>query len=170
MAVRLRLTRMGKKKQPFYRIIAIDSRTRRDGKYIENIGYYNPLTHPAEIVVNEDKAFQWLKNGAIPSDTVRNLFRQKGIMMKWHLMKAGIDPEKIAEEFKKWELLQLEREKRLEALQTQKAHEKETKQPVAEKTVDEEKQIAEPEVMEAKAEEPPMEAEAKSPDAQESLS
>jgi small subunit ribosomal protein S16 len=61
---------MGKKKQPFYRIVAADSRSRRDGKYIEKIGYYNPITNPAEIEIDEEKAFYWLKNGAIPTEMV----------------------------------------------------------------------------------------------------
>jgi small subunit ribosomal protein S16 len=154
---------MGKKKQPFYRIIAIDSRSRRDGKYIDNIGYYNPLTHPAEIVVNEEKVFQWLKNGAIPSDTVKSLFSKKGIMVKWHLMKEGHDQEKIAEEFKKWEVLQLEREKRLEAKQAQVEREKEEKKSTKEESVAEVKPESVPEAAELKAEEPIAEVEAKQP-------
>ncbi|HEX9970687.1 MAG TPA: 30S ribosomal protein S16 [bacterium] len=163
MAVKLRLTRMGKKKQPFYRIIAIDSRSRRDGKYIDNIGYYNPLTHPAEIVINEEKVFQWLKNGAIPSDTVKSLFSKKGIMVKWHLMKEGHNEEKIAEEFKKWEVLQLEREKRLEAMKAQVKREKEEKKPAEEEKIAEVKQASVPEAVELKVEEPVSEAEENKP-------
>lgn len=110
---------MGKKKQPFYRIVAADSRTRRDGKYIDKIGHYNPITNPAEIVINEEKAFYWLKNGAIPTDTVKNLFSQKGIMLKWHYIRDGHEETKVEEEYKKWELLQLEKQKREEALAAQ---------------------------------------------------
>lgn len=83
MAVKLRLTRMGKTKQPTYRVVAIDSRTKRDGKYIELIGTYNPLTKPATIKLDEKVALKWLGEGAIPSDTVRNLFRDAGIMKKF---------------------------------------------------------------------------------------
>ena len=83
MAVKLRLTRMGKKKQPTYRVVAIDSRTKRDGEYIELIGTYNPLTKPATVKLNEKVALKWLGNGAIPSDTVKNLFREAGIMKKF---------------------------------------------------------------------------------------
>ena len=119
MAVKLRLARRGKKKQPFYRIVAADSRSRRDGKYIEKIGFYNPITNPAEIVIDEEKAFYWLKNGAIPTETVANLFSKKGIMLKWHHIKQGNDQTKVEEEYKKWELLQLERQKREEALAAQ---------------------------------------------------
>jgi len=123
---------MGKKKQPFYRIVAADSRTRRDGKYLEKIGHYNPLTDPADIVINEERAFYWLKNGAIPTDTVRSLFSRKGIMLKWHLMRAGYDQARMEEEIKKWELLQLEKRKRAEALAAQRLKKQEAKPAEAE--------------------------------------
>ena len=89
MAVKLRLTRMGKKKQPTYRVVAIDSRTKRDGEYIELIGTYNPLTTPAEIKLNEELALDWLNKGAIPTDTVKNLLSREGIMKKFHDSKSG---------------------------------------------------------------------------------
>ncbi len=84
MAVKLRLKRMGSKKKPVYRIVAIDSHTKRDGEYIELVGTYNPLTNPATVKVNEEVAMKWLKDGAIPSDTVRNLLSDAGIMKKFH--------------------------------------------------------------------------------------
>ena len=87
MAVKLRLLRMGAKKRPFYRIVAADSRTKRDGKYIELIGTYNPITTPAEVKINEEVALKWLNQGAIPTDTVKSLFRQNGINEKFHLSK-----------------------------------------------------------------------------------
>lgn len=87
MAVKLRLLRMGAKKRPYYRIVAADSRTKRDGKYIELIGTYNPITTPAEVKINEEVALKWLKQGAIPTDTVKSLFRQNGINEKFHLAK-----------------------------------------------------------------------------------
>ena len=80
MEVKLRLTRMGKKKQPTYRVVATDSHTKRDGEYIELIGTYNPLTKPATVKLNEEVALKWLGQGAIPSDTVRNLFKAAGSM------------------------------------------------------------------------------------------
>lgn len=82
MSVSLRLTRMGSKKKPFYRIVAVDSRIKRDGKYIEKIGTYNPLTN--QKTVDEEIALKWLKNGAIPSKTVKNIFSNDGIMEKFH--------------------------------------------------------------------------------------
>ncbi len=83
MAVKLRLTRMGKTKQPMYRVVAIDSHTKRDGEYIELVGTYNPLTNPKTVNLNEEVALKWLNNGAIPSDTVKNLLSEAGIMKKF---------------------------------------------------------------------------------------
>lgn len=119
MAVRLRLRRMGRKKRPFYRIVAVDSREKRDGKYLENIGFYNPVTDPFELDVDSDRALYWLGKGAQPSDTVRSLFRKKGIMLRWDLLKKGKSEEEIEQELKKWEALQAEKQKRLEAARIQ---------------------------------------------------
>ncbi len=83
MAVKLRLTRMGAKKRPMYRIVASDSRVKRDGQYLELVGTYNPLTNPAEVKINEEVALKWLNNGAIPSDTVRSLLSKAGVMAKF---------------------------------------------------------------------------------------
>ena len=79
MAVKIRLRRMGAHKAPFYRIVVADSRSPRDGKFIEEIGYYNPLTEPVEVKVNEEKANKWLANGAQPTDVVKRLFTNAGI-------------------------------------------------------------------------------------------
>ncbi len=84
MAVKLRLKRMGAKKAPFYRIVAADARYPRDGRFIENLGYYNPLTNPIELKVDEEAVLKWLNNGAQPSDTVKSLLSSKGIMKKFH--------------------------------------------------------------------------------------
>lgn len=89
MAVKIRLKRMGAKKAPFYRVIVADSRSPRDGRFIDTIGTYNPLTTPAEIKLNEESAIKWLDNGAIPTDTVKNLFSRAGIMEKYHNLKQG---------------------------------------------------------------------------------
>ena len=89
MAVKLRLTRMGAKKKPFYRIVAADSRSPRDGRFIEVIGTYNPLVSPAETKVDEELAIKWLKNGATSTDTVRNLFSKAGVMNKFAKEKQG---------------------------------------------------------------------------------
>ena len=80
MAVKIRLRRMGAKKAPFYRVIVADSRSPRDGRFIEEIGYYNPLTNPAEIKIDAEKAKKWLGNGAQPTETVKSLLKKSGIV------------------------------------------------------------------------------------------
>lgn len=80
MAVKIRLTRMGKKKNPFYRIVVADERTRRDGAPIEEIGYYNPMTNPADIKIDAEKANKWLACGAQPTETVRSLLKKTEII------------------------------------------------------------------------------------------
>lgn len=80
---------MGAKKTPFYRIVVADSRSPRDGRYIEIVGTYNPVTQPAKVEINEELVLKWLKDGAKPSDTVRNLFSNQGIMEKFHNAKLG---------------------------------------------------------------------------------
>lgn len=87
--VKIRLKRMGAKKAPFYRIVVADSRSPRDGAFIETVGTYNPLTTPAEIKVDEELTLKWLNNGAIPTDTVRNILSKAGVMKKFHDQKQG---------------------------------------------------------------------------------
>ncbi|OWA33735.1 30S ribosomal protein S16 [Saccharibacillus sp. O23] len=84
MATRIRLKRMGAHKAPFYRIVVSDSRSPRDGRFIEEIGYYNPVAEPQVVNINEEKALAWLQTGAQASDTVRNLLSKAGIMKKFH--------------------------------------------------------------------------------------
>nr|MDH3176769.1 30S ribosomal protein S16 [Bacillus pumilus] len=84
MAVKIRLKRMGSKRSPFYRIVVADSRSPRDGRFIETVGTYNPVLSPTEVKINEELALKWLQNGAKPSDTVRNLFSSQGILEKFH--------------------------------------------------------------------------------------
>ena len=80
MAVKLRLKRMGQKKKPFYRIVAADSRAPRDGRFIEQIGYYNPVSDPVELKLDAEKAEKWLKTGAQPTDTVKALLKKSGVL------------------------------------------------------------------------------------------
>ncbi|ANE47515.1 30S ribosomal protein S16 [Paenibacillus swuensis] len=84
MAVRIRLKRIGAHKAPFYRLVVSDSRSPRDGRFIEEIGTYNPISEPAQVNIDEEKALKWLQTGAQASDTVRNLFSKAGIMQKFH--------------------------------------------------------------------------------------
>jgi len=106
MPAKIRLQRQGKKGQPFYHIVVADGRAPRDGKFIEKIGTYNPLTKPADIVLDFDNALQWLQNGAQPTDTVRSILSYKGVMYKHHLLKGvkkGAFTELEAEaKFNKW--------------------------------------------------------------------
>ena len=84
MAVKIRLKRMGAKKRPFYRIVVADSRFPRDGRFIEEIGYYNPIENPTEVKVDKDLALKWLKDGATPTDTVRDILSKEGILKEFH--------------------------------------------------------------------------------------
>ncbi|CAM3180818.1 small subunit ribosomal protein S16 [Lactobacillus bombicola] len=84
MSVKIRMRRMGAKRKPFYRIVVADSRMPRDGRFIEEVGYYNPVSEPKELKLDEDKIFEWLKKGAQPSDTVRSLLSSAGLMKKLH--------------------------------------------------------------------------------------
>lgn len=89
MAVKIRLRRMGAKKAPFYRVVVADALAPRDGRFIEEIGTYNPLTDPAEVKIDEEKALKWLLNGAQPTDTVRSLFSKAGLMKRFHETKKN---------------------------------------------------------------------------------
>ncbi|MBR7111258.1 MAG: 30S ribosomal protein S16 [Clostridia bacterium] len=80
MAVKIRLTRMGAKKAPFYRIVVMDSRKARDGEYIEQLGYYNPVKEPAEVKLDVELAKKWIGNGAQPTDTVRTILKNNGVL------------------------------------------------------------------------------------------
>mgnify|MGYP001160170335 FL=1 len=128
--VKLRLRRMGRKKAPIYKIVAADSRARRDGRFIEAVGQYDPNVHPAKLDLVEDRAMYWLKAGALPTVTVKNLLSHKGLMLKLHLSKKGADDAKIAAEFAKWESMQ---ESKLQRMQDKKLRRKEKKRKAAEK-------------------------------------
>jgi small subunit ribosomal protein S16 len=95
LAVKLRLRRMGKKKQPIYKLVAADSRSPRDGKFLEAVGFYNPLTKPHTLELKEDRILYWLNVGAQPTHTVKSLLRQKGITLKKELISKGFDEEKV---------------------------------------------------------------------------
>ncbi|MBR4506442.1 MAG: 30S ribosomal protein S16 [Bacteroidales bacterium] len=106
MPARIRLQRHGKKNQPFYHIVVADGRAPRDGKFIEKLGTYNPLTNPATIELNFDSAVEWVKNGAQPSDTVRRILSYKGVLLRRHLQigveKGAISQEQADVKFNEW--------------------------------------------------------------------
>ena len=89
MAVRIRLQRHGKKRRPFYRLVAVDSRSQRDGRFIERIGHYDPMTDPANIVIDAEKALKWLRTGAQPSDTAKDLMSKAGVWEQFINEKEG---------------------------------------------------------------------------------
>ena len=91
LSVKLRLKRIGRKGVACYRLVATDSRSKRDGRFIEELGSYNPNTKPASIIFKEDGIFKWLKNGAQPSDTVKSILQREGIWEKWGSLKKGAD-------------------------------------------------------------------------------
>lgn len=101
MSVKLRLQRKGRKKKPFYHIVAADIRSPRDGKFIEKIGTYNPMTSPATIDLDSDKALRWMDNGALPTDTVRAILKFKGVLYRRHLqrgVKKGALSQEVADQ------------------------------------------------------------------------
>jgi len=106
MSVKIRLQRHGKKGKPFYWIVAADARAKRDGKYLEKIGTYNPNVNPAVIDLNIDKAVEWLQNGAQPTDTAKNILSYKGAMLKNHLVggirKGALTQEQADAKFAAW--------------------------------------------------------------------
>jgi small subunit ribosomal protein S16 len=95
MAVKIRLKRMGKKKAPSYRVVVADARSPRDGRIIENIGWYNPLVEPSAIHINEEKAISWLKNGAQPTESVTSLLKRTGILDRFEQAKASAKASKV---------------------------------------------------------------------------
>ena len=137
MSVKIRLQRHGKKGKPFYWIVAADSRSKRDGKYLEKLGTYNPNTNPAIIEIDVDSSVKWLQNGAQPTKTARNILSYKGIMLKYHLLggvaKGAFDEEEAEKRFNSWlekkaqrtekkksELEKLKEEQKAKALENQK--------------------------------------------------
>ncbi len=106
MPTKIRLQRHGRKGRPFYHIVIADGRAPRDGRFIEKIGVYNPLTKPADIDLDFDRALYWLQTGAQPTDTVRTIFSHKGVLYKLHLLngvkKGALTPEQVEERFSTW--------------------------------------------------------------------
>ncbi|MDY6799759.1 MAG: 30S ribosomal protein S16 [Bacteroidota bacterium] len=120
MPVKIRLTRRGRKKLPYYHIVVADSRAPRDGRYIESIGTYSPITNPATIELDFDRALDWLQKGAQPTDTCRAILSYKGVLMKKHLLegvkKGALTEEQAEEKFQSW---LKEKESKIEAKREQ---------------------------------------------------
>ena len=124
MAVKIRLKRMGRRKRPFYRIVAIDSRSRRDGPEIERLGWFDPLKTDVAVDLNEGRIIHWLQKGAQPSETVNNILSSVGLQYKMHLLREGKSEEEIASALTEWQLRQ-------EEIQVRKEDKKKAKKKVA---------------------------------------
>ncbi|HBK42044.1 30S ribosomal protein S16 [Proteiniphilum sp. UBA5259] len=139
MATKLRLQRRGRKNYPFYQIIVADSRAPRDGKYIERIGSYNPNTHPATITLDFERALYWLQTGAQPSDTVRNILSDEGVLMKKHLLggvaKGAFDEAEAEKRFEAW------KNNKLQATQSLKSKDAEKQRAEEKARLDAEKEV-----------------------------
>lgn len=160
MAVKLRLRRMGKKKQPVYKLVAADARSPRDGKFIEAVGLYNPLTEPHTFEIKEDRVLYWLNVGAQPTSTVKSLLRQKGVTLKKELLSKGLDEEKVNSELEEWQKKKeasLTKKREKKSAKKKKAEEK-TSAETTEEVKPEEKASEELKAEEKPAEEPNVEA------------
>ncbi len=147
MAVKLRLRRMGKKRQPIYKVVAADARSPRDGKIIEAIGMYNPKTDPATIEFQEDRVLYWLGCGAQPTETVRNLLSKHGILLKKELKKEGLSEEAIAAKLEEWSS---NNKSSLEQKKVKAEQKKKEKAEAAQKKLEEENKEKEAEAAEVK--------------------
>ena len=120
MAVKLRLRRMGRTKRPIYGLVATDSRSPRDGRYIEDLGRYEPLSEPATFSLNEDRVMYWLGQGAQPSDTVKNLLSKKGLMLRLHMVRKGKAEEEIVDAVEKHQAYLAEKGEQLKVTPNQR--------------------------------------------------
>ena len=156
MSTKIRLKRIGRRNRPFYRVVVMDSRNRRDGAAIEELGWFNPIEADKPYELKEDRILHWLQLGAQPSDALHGLMKRSGLAHRWHLIKQGLDEKTIEKEMKKWAMT---REETLKNRAT-KAEEKAKK---AKEKAKEKAKVAEetPAKEEAPAEEPKEEAPAK---------
>ena len=152
MAVKIRFKRMGRKKSPFYRIVAIDSSKRRSGREIERLGWFNPVSSNHDCNIKEDLVIKWLKDGAIPSESVGSLFKRTGLSYKWHLITQGKSDSEIEKLLEEWQ-------KNEESRNQRKKDKKLSKKSKAKSAEDIEVEAAEAEAPEAE-EAPAEEAEA----------
>ena len=132
MATKIRLKRIGRRNRPFYRLVIMDARNRRDGAAIEEVGWYNPIAKDEMYSLKEDRILHWLQEGAQPTDTAHDILRTAGLAHKWHLMKQGLDEAAVEKEMKKWAL---EREDVLERRRNRAEAKVADKKAAAEKRV-----------------------------------
>lgn len=146
MAVRIRLLRTGRKKKPSYRIVVMDSRVRRDGRYLEKVGTYYPLNKPAEVNIDKEKVLKWLEKGAEPSKTVFNLLQKEGIALDWHLIRNQAGEQVRNVEMQKFELAKKVREEKKTSAETkpEAGQKAETEKEAASPAQPEKEAVAEP--------------------------
>lgn len=122
MSTTIRLTRMGRKKRPFYRLVVLDSRKRRDGAYLANLGYYNPFSDPHEVDLHADEIISWLGKGATMSETARSLLRSQGVLYRYSLVKQGLAESEIESRMAQWTAdAEKKEQNRVAALEAKKA-------------------------------------------------
>ena len=132
METKIRLKRIGRRNRPFYRLIVIDSRKRRDGAAIEQIGWYNPIDPKHSYEIMDDRILYWLGEGAIPSNAVKKIMKREGLALRWHLMQQGVDEKEIEIEIKRWELNREDTLASREAKEAEKLEKKKEKSKPAE--------------------------------------
>ena len=164
MSVKIRLQRLGRKNRPFYRIVAIDSKKRRDGLEIERLGWYDPIVDDnLSIKIDEEKTKLWIDKGAIPSDTVKSLIKKSGLSYKWSLENSGLSNDKILVKMQEWKEAQykkvelLKKKKEEKKLQKQRELEQSAREAAAEEATTEEAPEEEAPAAEAPVEEAPAE-------------
>jgi len=162
LSVKLRLKKMGRKKRPFYRLVAIDSRKRRDGLEVEKLGWFNPLPNNLDCKINEERVLFWLDKGAQPSDTVKGLFRRQGLSYKWYLMDHGIKGLELDKLLEEWHVrennrIKKNKDKKIKKKELSQIKEEAPVEAVAEEAPAEEAPV-EAAAEEAPAEEAPVEA------------
>ena len=127
MATKIRLKRIGRRNRPFYRVVVMDSRNRRDGAAIEELGWFNPIEADKSYKLDEDRFLHWLKEGAQPSEAAHGLMKRSGLAHRWHLTQQGLDEKTIEKEMKKWVLIREETLKNRSEKATKKAEKAEEK-------------------------------------------
>ncbi len=161
MSTKIRLKRIGRRNRPFYRVVVMDSRNRRDGAAIEELGWFNPIEADKPYELKEDRILHWLQLGAQPSDALHGLMKRSGLAHRWHLIKQGLDEKTIEKEMKKWAMTREETLKNRAAKAEEKA--KKAKEKAKEKAKVAEEAPAEEPKEEAPAEEPKEEAPVEEP-------
>ena len=166
MATKIRLKRIGRRNRPFYRLVIMDARNRRDGAAIEEVGWYNPIAKDEMYSLKEDRILHWLQEGAQPTDTAHDILRTAGLAHKWHLMKQGLDEAAVEKEMKKWALEREDvlkrRHQRAEAKVAEKkaaAEKKADEKAAAADTATEADDKSEPKTAEAAVDEAPADVE-----------